>query len=172
MRYFAKMVVMVMVLAVAGIVPAQAQEAQAQDSHRKAAEEFFIAMGTPEQLEEAVTDVVGMQLEANPMMKQYREDLLSFYNKYLNWQNLKEGYIDIAIDVFTEKELRGATDFFQTEVGKSFAQKQPEVFQRTAQLGMRTIQQHQDELMQVFEEEAAQGEETEAEEATEAPAGE
>ena len=47
------------------------------------------------------------------------------------------------------------TTFFQTTVGQKFIEKQPEMFQRTSELGFNVMQENQQELIDILETEAA-----------------
>lgn len=128
--------------------------AQEQDMHAKAAESFLLAMQTPQQLQEGIASMVDMMLQAQPMMMPYRKTIQDFYTKYLSWSALKDDYISITTDLLTEAELKQLTAFFKTEVGKKFIDKQPEMFQRTSELGFNVMQENQDELMQILQKEA------------------
>ncbi|HSV43796.1 MAG TPA: DUF2059 domain-containing protein, partial [Candidatus Bathyarchaeia archaeon] len=124
------------------------------DTHQQAAEAFLTAMNTPGQLQEGIDNMVALMVQAQPMMAPYRETIRGFYSKYLSWDALKGDYITITKEMFTEAQLKTLTDFFLTEVGKDFIAKQPEMFQKTSELGYNAIQAHQDELMQLLEQEA------------------
>lgn len=126
-----------------------AQEA-AGDSHTKAAESFLLSMQTPQQLQEGIDSMVDMMLQAQPMMMPYRQTIKDFYTKYLSWVSLKDDYIQITKDLLTEPELKELTAFFKTEVGKKFISKQPEMFERTSELGFNVMQENQQELMDIL----------------------
>jgi len=146
------------VLLIAGLVLAGqtgrvcAQEAQ--DSHWQAAEAFLLAMNTPEQLKEGIGAMVDMMMQAQPMMAPYRQAITDFYQKYLSWEALKADYIAVAKDLLTEQQLKDATAFFKTESGRAFIEKQPEMFQRTSEMGFQVMQENQQELMDILEAEA------------------
>ena len=50
--------------------------------------------------------------------------------------------------------MKELTAFFQTAVGQKFIEKQPEMFQRTSELGFNVMQEHQQELIDILEAEA------------------
>lgn len=152
-----KVLVMVMaaVVVAAGTAGSVLAQEKASVLHRKAAEDFLVAMQTPEQLQEGITSMVDLMLQAQPMMGPYRQTIKDFYMKYLSWPALKDDYIDITADLLSEAELNEITAFFETPVGKTFIEKQPEMFQRTSELGFEMMQEHQQELMDILEEEAA-----------------
>ncbi|MEO8204922.1 MAG: DUF2059 domain-containing protein [Chthoniobacterales bacterium] len=47
--------------------------------------------------------------------------------KIFNWELLKGDFIKIYARLFSEEELTGIVDFFQSSVGKSFIEKQPQL---------------------------------------------
>ncbi|MEW5895155.1 MAG: DUF2059 domain-containing protein [Candidatus Omnitrophota bacterium] len=142
------MAVAVLAGGTAGVLLAQA------DTHQQAAEDFLIAMKTPEQLQEGIDSMVDLMLQAQPMMMPYRQTIKDFYNKYLSWESLKGDYTAITVDLFTEDQLKEITNFFKTEVGQQFIEQQPEMFERTSELGFRIMQEHQEELLQILQTEA------------------
>lgn len=129
--------------------------AQEADTHAQAAEQFLLAMQTPEQLEEGIASMVDLMLQAQPMMAPYRTTIQGFYTKYLSWDALKDDYIGITVDLLSESDLSELTSFFKTSVGQKFIEKQPEMFQRTSELGFQVMQDHQQELMDLLEAEAS-----------------
>jgi hypothetical protein len=137
-------------LGMSGLVSAQ----EAQDAHQQAAEAFLLSMNTPEQLKEGITAMVDMMMQQNPMMEPYRQTITGFYQKYLSWEALRKEYIAVAKDLLTEAELKEITAFFGTPAGKTFIEKQPEMFQRTSEMGFRIMQDNQQELMDLLQAEA------------------
>ena len=125
-----------------------------EDTHSKAAEAFLLAMDTPVQLDEGITVMVNMMMEAEPAMEPFRQAITDFYQKYLRWEALKDEYVTIAKDLLSEQELKDATAFFQTESGRIFVEKQPEIFQRTSEMGFRVMQENQQELMNILQAQA------------------
>jgi len=163
----------------AGLVQAQDDALPGvAEAHKNAAEQFLMAMQTPQQLQEGINSMVELMIQSQPTMMPYQQTIRDFYAKHLSWDSLKQEYITITTGLLSEQELTALTEFFQTEVGKTFIAKQPEMFQQTAELGYRIMQENQDELFNLIEAQAetfAQEEaaaEDEMPEAPEAPAAE
>lgn len=59
----------------------------------------------------------------------------------------------IYAEVFTEDELKGAIDFFQTPAGKAFVEKQPQVMERSLRLNqqfmMKVMPRLQQQMMEM-----------------------
>lgn len=143
-------------LGLSGLAFAQEAETTASPAHVQAAEEFLMAMQTPQQLEEGINSMVELMLQSQPTMIPYRTTIKDFYAQHLSWNALKDQYVGITTGLLSEEELKKLTAFFQTEVGKKFIEKQPEMFQKTAELGYQVMQENQDELIDLLEAAAQQ----------------
>ena len=124
-------------------------------SHRKAAEDLLTVMGVETQLQSAIDQTLDMQIKANPQIEPFKDVMKKFFLKYMSWSSLKEDIVTIYVDTFTEKELGEIKAFYLTPTGKKMAQKMPELMGKGMQLGVKRVQDHQDELRQMIQEEAA-----------------
>lgn len=139
----------------AGLVQAQDNAApEVSNAHKVAAEQFLLAMQTPQQLQEGISSMVELMIQSQPTMMPYQQTIRDFYARHLSWDALKDQYISITTGLLSESELNTLTEFFQTDVGKTFIEKQPEMFQKTAELGYRVMQENQDELFNLIEAQA------------------
>lgn len=68
--------------------------------------------------------------------------------KELTWDNLKEDYITIYAETFTEEELKGLIAFYTSPIGKAFQEKQPALMARTMDVSQKAA-------MKVMEEDPA-----------------
>jgi uncharacterized protein len=57
----------------------------------------------------------------------------------LSWDKMKDDYVAIYAETFTEEELRGAIAFYKSPAGKAFIRKQPEVMKRTMEMSQRMM---------------------------------
>jgi len=57
----------------------------------------------------------------------------------LSWDNIKNGYITLYADLFTEKELKDLTAFYESPVGQAYVRKQPELTQRSMILSQQMM---------------------------------
>lgn len=71
----------------------------------------------------------------------------------MDCDTLKADTADIYADLFTENELRGLVDFYQSEVGKSFSLKQPEMMKRSMEVSMKRMQKIMPQIMQKVQQE-------------------
>ena len=123
----------------------------AQDAARHAlAVELTGLMNTQETTEQRlamVKQVVQMQLGRMKAMGQggLSDDIAAQADKImaeeLTWDKLKEGFIAVYAETFTEEELKGLIVFLKTPVGQAFVKKDPEVTKRSTELLQGTVMQ-------------------------------
>ena len=125
--------------------------AQSRTTHYKAAETLLLTMGTPKTVDTNLQQMLTLQMDQLPAMKEAEVEVRSFFAKYMSWEALKEDMIKMYMEEFTEKELKDMTVFFKTPTGKKFAAKQSTLTMRGAQLGQSKIQPHLMELQQILQ---------------------
>ena len=69
----------------------------------------------------------------------------------MSWEALREDYIQIYMEEFTEKELKDMMSFFKTDTGKNMAAKQTTLMMKGAQLGQNKVQEHMSELQEMLQ---------------------
>jgi len=58
-----------------------------------------------------------------------------------SWDKLKEDYITLYAETFTEDEMKGAIAFYKSPAGQAFITKQPEVVRRSMELSQKMMMQ-------------------------------
>ena len=127
-----------------------------EQSHRKAAENLLIVMEVDKSLPKIAEQVLENQLQQNPQLASQRDIFQKFFNKYLNWESVKEDTITAYTQEFTEPELKKLTEFYKTPVGKKASEKMPKLVFISGQIGLQKAQANQAELRQMMEERAKQ----------------
>jgi len=127
-----------------------------EQSHRKAAENLLIVMEVDKSLPKIAEQVLENQLQQNPQLASQRDIFQKFFNKYLNWESVKEDTITVYTQEFTEPELKKLAEFYKTPVGKKASEKMPKLVFISGQIGLRKAQANQAELRQMIEERAKQ----------------
>lgn len=144
-----KLFVLVIILLISLPVTASADEA----TRRQLAEQFLTINQVKEQVDlmyQKVSEIVNAQLEAIELpekreknleaMRKISADLLA---GSLSWDSLKDEYITLYADTFTEKELQGIIDFSKSPLGQKMAEKSPILMQKSMEIG----RQHAQEVM-------------------------
>ena len=75
-----------------------------ENTHRKALEALLDMFDMEETLEESVEQMVSLQVQQNPQFGLYKDVLKRFYKKHMNWENLKEEFVAIYMEEFSEDE--------------------------------------------------------------------
>ena len=61
--------------------------------------------------------------------------------KEMTWDNMKDDYITIYAETYTEEELKGLIDFYKTPIGRAFMKKQPELMKRSMEMTQKRMVQ-------------------------------
>ena len=132
------------------LVVVQAQTPE-KSKHYKAAEELLLTMNMEQAIAESLEQMLALQLRNNPNLQPAEATLKQFFNKYMSWEALREDYIQIYMEEFTEKELKDMMSFFKTDTGKKMAAKQTTLMMKGAQLGQNKVQEHMSELQEMLQ---------------------
>lgn len=122
----------------------------ATPSHTKAAEELLSVMQADKNYNQAVEQLVDMQMRQNPAMTQFRDVMLEFFNKYMSFSSLKAEMAGLYADAFTEDELKSITAFYRTAHGQKMLDKAPELLRSGAEVGARRVQENMGELQNMI----------------------
>ena len=57
----------------------------------------------------------------------------------MTWDKLKDDYIAIYGETFTQEELSGLVAFYKSPIGRKFAEKQPELLRRSMQVSQEQM---------------------------------
>ena len=60
-------------------------------------------------------------------------------SREFSWDKMKEDYITLYADTFTEEELKGIIAFYKSPAGQAFIQKQPELMKRSMELSQKLM---------------------------------
>lgn len=132
------------------LVGAQAQTPE-KSKHYRAAEELLLTMNMKQVIDESLEQMLALQLKNNPSLQPAAATLKEFFGKYMSWEALREDYIKIYMEEFTEEELKDMKSFFKTDTGKKMAAKQSILMMKGAQLGQSKVQEHMSELQEMLE---------------------
>ena len=59
--------------------------------------------------------------------------------KEMSWDKLKDDYISIYAETFTEGELKGLVNFYKSPIGQKFIEKQPELIEKSMQISQKQM---------------------------------
>ena len=105
-------------LAVALVAVSLLGAAETSASHRAAALAFLEAKGTPAILERHCKLMLEKQLAVAPEYAAHRDALAKFYRDTFGFEALKDELVKLYAAEYTEAELRGLADFYNSPLGK------------------------------------------------------
>lgn len=128
------------------------QSAHADDkSHRAAIVEFFKIADMDSLMKASIDATLEAQIAGNPAIGPFRDTMKQFFGKYMSWASLQEEFVTLYARNFTEAEIKQIVVFYKTPVGKKTLQLMPKLMQEGAEVGMKRVQDHMPELMQMLD---------------------
>ena len=126
------------------------------DDEYEACYAFMNRINLKTTFEQAKKKAIEAQLSRNPMMANFKPEIVAFANKYFKFESLKKEIADLFLEHFTAPELKKAAsvekdtakvaEFYQSDLGKKFKEKQPLVIQQGIKLASQRLVAHQPEL--------------------------
>ncbi|MDH3619311.1 MAG: DUF2059 domain-containing protein [Gammaproteobacteria bacterium] len=141
-----------------------------QQTHSDAATALFEAMHSEEAMQETFERVFSQLPELQTQMgvpedrqaksEQRLKEVTTMIQEVFTSERMRDQFIAVYTEVFTEQELRELADFYTSPIGKKYVEKQPEL----AQAAMKITGEMMQELMPRIKEISSmtQVEETEA----------
>lgn len=115
-------------------------------SHRQAASELLDLMEKSQDLGEAVSAMIDVQVRANPQIEPFRDILVQWTQRYINWEAMRPRMLELYLQTFTEGEIRDLLAFYRTSTGRKSLEKLPVLMQEGMKIGEAAAQQHRGEL--------------------------
>ena len=124
-----------------------------ESSHSDALETLLDMFDMEETLKQSVDQMVVLQVQQNPQLGLYRDVLRKFYAKHMSWDKLKEEFIAIYMDEFSEDEIRELIVFYRTQTGQKVIKKLPLLMSKCAQIGNKRIRDKMPEWYRMLQDE-------------------
>jgi tetratricopeptide (TPR) repeat protein len=115
-------------------------------SHRQAASELLDLMEKSQDLAETASALIDAQVRANPQIEPFRDILVQWTQRYINWDAMGPRMIELYLQTFTEGEIRDLLAFYRTPTGRKALEKLPVLMQEGMKIGEEAAQQHRGEL--------------------------
>jgi len=135
-------------------------------SHRQAAAELLEATQTSKTIDNYANQIEQSfsAIPTHPQMttrqleltRYHQQRILEVLKQNFNWNRIKEDFITVYTNVYSEKELKGLTHFYQSELGKAMLEKTPLLMQQSMQITQMHLQRIAPELQKMTEEMMAQ----------------
>ena len=85
-----------------------------------------------------------LSAEEQAVLDRQQARMAGIVKEELSWEKMKDLYVQVYRETFSQEEIDGLIAFYQTPVGQSFVSKQPELTKRT----MAILQQRMAPMMQ------------------------
>jgi len=137
----------------AGMVLSVGAGANGQDASRRAmAEELLNLMNIQANIEKSFDMIKQMIPAQMGRMKQATGQtctlaevpsrtgkMMDMMAQELSWDKLKDDYITLYAETFSEEEMKGIITFYKSPAGQAFIEKQPELMKRSMELSQKMM---------------------------------
>lgn len=123
-----------------------------RDSHRMAVEELFEVLDMERAHNAGMEQMLAIQVQQNPQIGFFRDVNRRFFEKHMSWESLKDEFISVFMEEFSEDEIRELTAFYKTPTGKKTVRKLPVLMARGSRLQARLMRENMPELERMIRE--------------------
>ena len=131
-------------------------------THRQAAEEVLRLTKVDKMLGPLIDQIQQVQIqqlqqmnlsrEAYSAAQRYLQRINDLVAREMQWQEIKNDYIKLYTDAFTEQELRQLIQFYSTPLGHKVIEKMPVLMEQSMQLGQKKMMKIKPEIQALSEE--------------------
>jgi uncharacterized protein len=121
-----------------------------QASHEQAAKDLMHTMDMKNTIETSFQQMVDSQIKVQPQLAPFRQTMLDFFTKYMNWESLEPDFVRLYSAKFSEDDLKDLGKFYSTPLGQKVLKTMPEVMMESTAIGQQRVQAHIGELQQMI----------------------
>jgi hypothetical protein len=131
-----------------------------EDTHRKTALKLLEITETKKMFDQMKVSYQGlisqyisavdMPPEASKDFEVMKQDILKMADTIWSWEEMKEIYIDIFINVYTEDEIKELIAFYESPLGQKVIAKSPELMQESVQKSQQLFQDKLPEYQKIL----------------------
>lgn len=121
-----------------------------EDSHKRAALELLEVANTKEMLDQMMSSISDMMEQQFKSLKlppegeeaaaAFQREIIDWFSEFFVWEQMRDLYVDIYVDVFTEDELKELIRFYQSPLGQKVLKKMPELMQKSIEKTQAILQ--------------------------------
>lgn len=135
-----KLIVPALLAILASVFPVGAQE----QSRRALAEELMNVTDARSMFDKNISIMREMLKEQTAPVKGEQEAskdrTFEVISRYLTWDKMKDDFISVYTEIFTEDEMKGMIAFYRTPSGQALLKKQPLLLQRTMEVSQKWVE--------------------------------
>ena len=121
--------------------------------HRQAVEELFEVLGMERAHKAGMEQMLAVQIQQNPQIGLFGDVHRRFFEKHMSWESLREEFIGVFMEEFSERELRELIAFYRTPTGQNTVTKLPVLMSEGSRLQARLLREKMSELERMIREE-------------------
>lgn len=131
-------------------------------THRQAAEEVLRLTKVDQMLGPLIDQIQQVQIqqlqqmnlsgEAYSAAQRHLQRINDLVARELRWQEIKNDYVELYTDAFTEQELRQLIQFYSTPLGNKVVEQMPVLMEQSMQLGQKKMMKIMPEIEALSEE--------------------
>ena len=132
------------------------------DSHRQATLEMLSISRVDKMIEPMMENVMSMiqqQMaqvdipeDKKPIIQKYNQKIIETLRQEMQWEKMKEDFVALYLNVYTEEEIRELTEFYASPLGQKMLDKMPELMQASLQISQSMLQQTLPKIQQLSQE--------------------
>jgi len=133
-----------------------------ENNKRKMAEDLLLQMGMNKNSEMMMSQIakmqentfasMGIEKDKDTKRKEFMDKMWKLITTELSWERMKEDFIKIYADVFTEGELNDLINFYKSPAGVKYIEKMPELMKKSFEISQARTQKLLPELKKLIEE--------------------
>jgi hypothetical protein len=101
-----------------------------------------------------VTKGKPLSADEQAIMDRQQTKMMTIMKEELSWDKLKDGFIQVYRDTFTQEEMDGIIAFYKSPAGQAFVDKQPALMKNTMALMQQRMGPMMQKIQQMTEETA------------------
>ena len=141
--------------------------ANAQEASRRAmAEELLNLMNVQESIQKSIAmlkEMIPAQMEkinqatgqaiVPSNVSSHTGKMMDVIAQELSWNKMKDDYITLYAETYTEDEMKGIIAFYKSPAGQAFTKKQPELMKRSMELNQKLMIQIMPKILSMMTQE-------------------
>ena len=149
-------------LALLGTLLFSSTASASTDSHRQAALEMLSISRVDKMIEPMMENVMSMiqqQMaqvdipeDKKTIIQKYNQKIVETLRQEMQWEKMKEDFVALYLNVYTEEEIRELTEFYSSPLGQKMLDKMPELMQASLQISQSMLQQTLPKIQQLSQE--------------------
>ncbi len=125
-----------------------------ETTHREAVETLLLLLDMKAAIKQGMEQMLAIQMQQNPQFGLYQDVQRKFFEKYMSWENLKDEFIAVFMEEFSENEIRELIEFYRSPTGQKTIKKMPVLMSKGARIQAQRLRENMAELEQLLQDES------------------